>query len=289
MPTDVEYQLELLGRLFDRHASAVSAQSVIDGHVGDHGATSPATSNDIPLRKNTLPSARQPRRRRRQTLALCAVGIAVAAAGTIALSRLGNLADENQAHVSAANPPSPATDPPPTAPPFVATPPIVALGDPIGMLAMSKLDKVSIVLAGQRDEELKEGVGHLPGTPMPGEFGNAVIAGHRTTYGAPFGDLDLLEVGDRIVIESLQGHFEYRVVEQHVTDAADQSVLANVPDKRMLTLITCHPKFTSQLRLVVTAILVEAGSDPVPEQAVAYLDPEAASASVGSCGITPTG
>jgi LPXTG-site transpeptidase (sortase) family protein len=288
MPTDVEYQLELLGRLFDRHSTATTATAVLERPVRDEAVPTPLVDSDGPV-LTLRPVITHPRQRRWATLTVCAAGFALALAGSLALSQRHHIGDEPSdlfmADASTAVP----TLPPPTAPPFVATPPIVALGDPIALLSSSKLDTPSIVLAGQRDEELKEGVGHLPGTPMPGEFGNAVIAGHRTTYGAPFGDLDLLEVGDRIVIESLQGHFEYRVVEQHVTDAADQSVLANVPDKRMLTLITCHPKFTSQLRLVVTAILVEAGSDPVPEQAVTYLDPEAPSASVGSCGITPTG
>ena len=61
---------------------------------------------------------------------------------------------------------------------------------------------------------LSEGPGHFPGTPLPGQAGNAAVAGHRTTYKAPFNRIDELQPGDKIFITTLQGHFTYKVMAQ---------------------------------------------------------------------------
>ena len=80
--------------------------------------------------------------------------------------------------------------------------------------AIPKIGVDSIVVNGVNREDLRKGPGHYPDTPLPGQEGNSAIAGHRTTYGAPFGDLDQLSEGDLIQVRTLQGSFEYRVSEQ---------------------------------------------------------------------------
>jgi sortase A len=119
-----------------------------------------------------------------------------------------------------------------------------------------------IVVSGVGVGELRNGPGHYPQTPLPGELGNAALAGHRTTYGAPFYDIDSLIPGDEIIATTYAGRFVYRVTGATVVEPSDVSVLAAVPDYR-LTLTTCHPKYTARKRLVVTAELDVNASSPV--------------------------
>ena len=112
------------------------------------------------------------------------------------------------------------------------------------------------VVEGVERSDLKNGAGHMPHTPIPGQPGNAVISGHRTTYGAPFADLDLLEPGDRIEVETGIGVHGYEVRETIIVDPF--AVWVTEPrDGAWLTLTTCHPKFSSQERLVLFAELVD--------------------------------
>jgi sortase A len=104
--------------------------------------------------------------------------------------------------------------------------------------------------------DLKNGAGHMPWTPLPGQPGNSVISGHRTTYGQPFHDLDLLEIGDLIEVETALGTHVYVVREIHVVRPTD----VWVTDSRSgawLTLTTCNPKFSARERLVVAGELIE--------------------------------
>jgi sortase A len=167
-------------------------------------------------------------------------------------------------------PPTP--DPATTQPAAVVAPalPTISLGNPVAFIIIKKIDLVSIVAAGVRTQDLKDAIGHFPDTPLPGQPGNAAIAGHRTTYGAPFGNLDQLAPGDRIIVESLQGHYEYVVEGSKIVPPSDYTVVANVPDQSLLTLITCHPKYTARERLVVTAVLDEATSDVLGEPVINY-------------------
>lgn len=102
---------------------------------------------------------------------------------------------------------------------------------------------------------LKSGAGHMPGTALPGQPGNAVISGHRTTYGAPFLHLDRLDVGDPIVVETALGTHVYQVVDSFVVDPGDVWVTGQW-DGAWLTLTTCEPVLSSAQRLVVVATLV---------------------------------
>ncbi len=112
-----------------------------------------------------------------------------------------------------------------------------------------------IVHEGTDIQSLKRGPGHYPGTALPGENGMCVIAGHRTTYGAPFNKVDLLVAGDEIILQTADGtNYIYNVTDVIAVKADDVSLLkpTNYP---ALALTTCHPKFHATQRLIVFANL----------------------------------
>jgi len=127
-------------------------------------------------------------------------------------------------------------------------------GNPVGVLHIAKLDLDKVIVQGTSEDDLRQGPGHYPGTPLPGEEGNAAIAGHRTTYGAPFYNLDELHPGDLIAITTVQGSFTYRVTGTLVVSPSDTAVVANTTSPE-LTLTTCNPRFSASQRLVVHAAL----------------------------------
>jgi sortase A len=111
------------------------------------------------------------------------------------------------------------------------------------------------VVEGVRVRDLKNGAGHMPHTPLPGMPGNTVISGHRTTYGAPFHELDTLNPGDLIEVETAIGVSTYAVRELEIVRPTEVWV-TEPRDGAWLTLTTCHPKFSSRQRLIVFAELV---------------------------------
>ena len=149
-----------------------------------------------------------------------------------------------------------ATEPSPTVP----TPdepsshPEIKDGDPVARLQIPAIGLDKIVVSGVFSDDLKRGPGHYPATPLPGEVGNAGIAGHRTTYGSPFGDLDKLQPDDEIIVTTTAGRFRYVVVGTKIVQPSDASVLAPSTDVR-LTLTTCDPRYSTAHRLIVTAVL----------------------------------
>ena len=110
-------------------------------------------------------------------------------------------------------------------------------GTAIAALSIPRLDLSAIVLHGSDDQTLRRGPGHLENTAMPGETGNAVIAGHRDTFFRPLRNVRL---GDEIFVDMPQGRVEYRVTSMRVVHARDVSVL-DPTDDEVLTLITCYP------------------------------------------------
>lgn len=112
-----------------------------------------------------------------------------------------------------------------------------------------------MVFEGVDTETLRMGPGHMPNTPIPGQPGNAVISGHRTTYGRPFFDLDLLAVGDRIEVETAIGTHVYEVRDTEIVAPTDIWVTDPRPGG-WLTLTTCNPKFSARERLIVFAEMV---------------------------------
>lgn len=111
------------------------------------------------------------------------------------------------------------------------------------------------IVEGVRLSDLKNGAGHMPQTPLPGQPGNAVISGHRTTYGQPFHELDVLEAGDPIFVETAIGTHTYEVREVFVVEPTELWV-TDPKDGAWLTLTTCNPKFSARERLIVQAELV---------------------------------
>ena len=164
------------------------------------------------------------------------------------------------------------------------TPPAAAPGEPVAQIRIPKIGVDEIVVSGVSVADLRMGPGHYPESPWPGQAGNAAIAGHRTTYGAPFSDLDQLVVGDTIVVRTVQGRFDYLVTESKVVKPSDVSVL-NPRSAATLTLTTCNPKYSAAQRLVIFADL-RANQSPLPATASG---PAASSAVLNEPGgaITP--
>ncbi len=134
-------------------------------------------------------------------------------------------------------------------------------GGAIGIVEIPKIGVDWAVVEGVGTAELKAGPGHYPATPMPGQVGNAAIAGHRTTYGGPFNRLDELVAGDAILVTTSQGEFRYEVRSATVVDPSASEVLDPTDDNR-LTLTTCHPEFSAKQRLILVADLA---SPPAPD------------------------
>jgi len=138
-----------------------------------------------------------------------------------------------------------------------------AEGEPVGVIRIPKIGLERTIVQGVTVPDLRKGPGHYPDSPMPGQIGNAAIAGHRTTYGQPFNRIDELVPGDEISIVTLTGTFRYTVTEQLIVSPHDVQVLDPTPDAT-LTLTSCHPKYSSRQRIVVKAKLnVEASPPPV--------------------------
>ena len=146
-----------------------------------------------------------------------------------------------------------------------------AQGDGFAVLRIPRLgewnDRPPVVVEGVGVEDLKKGPGHIPGTAMPGEVGNVVLSGHRTTYGAPFNRFDELRPGDAIVLETRDTWFTYEVAGSTIVAPTASEVTLPVPGKpaatptrRLLTLTTCNPKYSARTRLIVLAELT--ASDP---------------------------
>jgi sortase A len=142
-------------------------------------------------------------------------------------------------------------------------PPPTPDGEAVAIIKICKIGVEKAVVNGVGDEDLKKAPGHYPETPLPGQPGNAAIAGHRTTYGAPFFRLDEMAIGDPILVSTAQGRFRYEVSEKTVVGPDRVQVLDNTPDNR-LTLTTCDPRFSAAKRLIIVAQLKgEAAAAPV--------------------------
>ena len=157
--------------------------------------------------------------------------------------------------------------------PFAAPPE----GDVMARIGIPKIGVDQYVVEGVNVDDLRKGPGHYPTTQMPGHEGNSAIAGHRTTYGAPFGDLDQLVAGDDIRVVTVQGDFRYKVTELLIVDPSQIEVLDPTPDPARaghqlatLTLTTCHPKYSAAERLIIKAQLqLPSGHTPLPPAEVA--------------------
>lgn len=129
-------------------------------------------------------------------------------------------------------------------------------GTEFGVFRVPRIGLEVVVFGGVTPDTLKKGPGLMPGTALPGQPGNAVISGHRTTYGRPFFDVDQLRPGDRIEIETAIGTHVYELREEWFVVAPTDVWVADPREGAWLTLTTCHPKFSARERLIVTAELV---------------------------------
>lgn len=132
--------------------------------------------------------------------------------------------------------------------------PLPAYGDPVAQIKIPRIGITRTVVEGVTVAQLARGPGHYPESPLPGQKGNVSVAGHRTTYGQPFHNIDKLEKGDQILTKTVQGDFVYLVDSLEIVQPNDVAVLADKGDNR-LTLIACHPKYSLSQRIIVHAIL----------------------------------
>jgi sortase (surface protein transpeptidase) len=157
----------------------------------------------------------------------------------------------------------------------------VSPGEPFAVLHIPRLgsDWTRVAVEGVTQTDLAQGPGHYPGTALPGEQGNFAMAGHRVGRGSPFLDLDKMQPGDPIVVETAEAWFVYRVLGdtatgsfdgdrsglpgQEIVRPEDVDVISPTPRSPVdapatgafLTLTTCHPKYSAQQRLIIHARL----------------------------------
>lgn len=130
-------------------------------------------------------------------------------------------------------------------------------GDPFGRIEIPRIGVDKVVIEGTDGDDLRKGPGHYPATTFPGLGGTVAIAGHRTTHGAPFSDVDQLERDDEIVLEMPYGRFAYRVERTEIVPPDALWVTRDVGYER-LVLSACHPRFSAAERIIVFARLASA-------------------------------
>jgi sortase A len=135
------------------------------------------------------------------------------------------------------------------------------------------------IIQGTEHYLLSDGVGHHVDTALPGQLGNFAVAGHRTTYGAPFADIEQLKPGDQVIVETKKGWFIYELDDHKIINWWEGWVLDPVPGKprntvpkeALITIYACHPKYSAAQRYVWFGHLVDeypksAGTPPAVEQ-----------------------
>jgi sortase A len=142
----------------------------------------------------------------------------------------------------------------------------VHLGQGLALIRIPRLGKDYhyVVIEGVTVADLRKGPGHYPGTAMPGGIGNFVVSGHRTTYQAPFNRVDELRDGDKILVDTRDKQYVYKVTSEKVVSPSRVDVTEAVPfhpgvnpTKHLITLTTCHPKYSAAHRLIVFGELVQ--------------------------------
>ena len=179
---------------------------------------------------------------------------------------------------------APATEPPTTDPTSSTVPvpetttttlspvvpvakPIPEAGEALARLEIPRTGLNRIVVEGATADDLKKGPGHFAETPLPGQLGNAAIAGHRTTHLHPFLDIDKLQPGDDIIVTTLNGRYVYHVTGTEVVGPEDYAAVIPTTDftKATLTLVSCTPKYSASNRIVVHSELVPEQSDALTQ------------------------
>ncbi|MGH8956996.1 MAG: class E sortase [Microbacterium sp.] len=128
-------------------------------------------------------------------------------------------------------------------------------GDAIGRIEIPSIDTDKVVVEGTDTDTLREGPGRYPETVLPGEHGTVGIAGHRTTYGAPFRRIDEIEHGDEIVLDMPYARFTYRFERSRIVEPSQTGVVRQVAHENRVVLTACHPLYSAAQRYVVFARL----------------------------------
>jgi sortase A len=144
-----------------------------------------------------------------------------------------------------------------------------SIGQLVARIEMPTIHVDNIMVEGVTAGALAKGPGHFPESPLPGQLGNAAVAGHRTTHGAPFSDVDQLHPGDPVVFTTPAGRWVYRVTGTEIVASSDYGkvVPTQDPAKATLTLVSCHPKGTASKRIIIHADLDASQSSPVTRAA----------------------
>ena len=129
-------------------------------------------------------------------------------------------------------------------------------GEAIGRIIAPGMGANAVVVQGTDTASLQKGPGHYPDTPFPGEGGTIGIAGHRTTYLAPFRHIDSMERGDTVTLEMPYGTFRYRVEKTQIVDDSAVGIVKRVGYER-LVLTACHPLYSAAQRFAIFARLVD--------------------------------
>ncbi|MBV8302757.1 MAG: class E sortase [Acidimicrobiia bacterium] len=142
----------------------------------------------------------------------------------------------------------------------------------IGRIEIPKIGLIQPMFEGVSLDVLAQGPGHWTGTPMPGDTGNVVVAGHRVTHTHPFLDIDQLLPGDQVIFTTTAGRFVYAVTQSFIV-TPDAVWIANPTSGPTMTLFACHPKHQATHRIVVTGNLVSAQRTAPPPSAPAPATP----------------
>jgi sortase A len=138
-------------------------------------------------------------------------------------------------------------------------------GEAIAQLQSEEMNLNSIIVQGTSVADLRKGPGHYIDSAALCTSGNAAIAGHRTTYGSPFGDIANLAFGDEIYVHTAYGSCTYTVTQRFVVQPNETWVVKDQGDNR-LTLTSCHPKYSAAQRYIVVAQLTESSAPYLPTQ-----------------------
>jgi len=141
----------------------------------------------------------------------------------------------------------------------------------LGTIEIPRIGLAEVLHQGMTLTAIDRGPSHWPGTALPGELGNVVVGGHRTTNTRPFRHLDQLEPGDSVVFTTAAGRFDYRVTGTEVV-GPDQLQIVDQTPAYTATLFACHPPGSAAYRIVVKLQLVDANGAPVPAPAVRVLN-----------------
>lgn len=156
-----------------------------------------------------------------------------------------------------------------------AAKPIPAEGEGVARMEIPRMGLNRIVVEGATTGDLAKGPGHFPETPLPGQLGNAAIAGHRTTHLHPFYDIDALRPGDEIIVTTLNGRYVYSVTGTEVVSPDDYAAVIPTTDATTatLTLVSCTPRYSSTNRIVVHSELLAEKSDSLTTPSPVAVEP----------------